>query len=217
MTWIYLAAAIFGGMFVIPMILGGLDLDTDVDAEFGGGDVGDLGGTEFDADTDLDVDADATTETGDTAIDAVGSFVSSLLSFRSLVFFLSFFGLAGIIFNVIGSGSVVTFLTALGLGLIAAVLNAQLFSYLKRTGSSSQRLSRDIEGHSARVILPISGSQKGRIRTDLGGQPTFMVALPFGDSGTFDVGDSVVVVEVNNGTALVAELALGETEQAEEK
>ena len=38
MFWIYLASAIFGGAFLIPMILGGLDTDSDI---------------EFDTDTDF--------------------------------------------------------------------------------------------------------------------------------------------------------------------
>ncbi len=216
MMIMYLAAAIFGGLFVIPMILGGLDTDVDV----GGGleldtDTGiDLGG---DSGVDLDAEADFdSADTGETAVDAVGSFVSSLLSFRSVVFFLFFFGISGIIFRTLGSSAVITLILALGLGFVSAALNAQLFSYLKRTGSSSQRLSRDIEGHSAKVILPISGSQKGRIRADLSGQPTFMVAVPFNSDGSFGVGDSVVVVEVQNGTARVAALDLANTEQLKE-
>ena len=207
MMIIYIAAAIFGGLFVIPMILGGLDTDIDI------------GGLDLDADVggDIDLDAGGDFDTGDGALDAVGSFVSSLLSFRSIVFFAFFFGISGLLFEALGSRTVTALILALGLGSVASVVNAQLFNYLKRSGSSSQRLGRDIEGHSAKVVLPISGSQKGRIRADLSGQPTFMVAVPFNESGSFGVGDSVVVVEVQNGTALVAPLDLTTTEQLEEK
>ena len=56
MIWIYAAATLFGGAFLIPMLLGGLD--TDADTDLGGGDVGgdvDLGG-DLELDTgDLDV------------------------------------------------------------------------------------------------------------------------------------------------------------------
>lgn len=211
MIYIYLAALIFGGMFVIPMVLGGLDTDVDI-----GGDLDIAGGIEaggLDADTGFDLDPDA----GETAVDAVGSFVSTLLSFRSIVFCSFFFGFSGVLFRLLGVGTFGTLIAAIGLGLVAAVLNAKLFSFLKTTGSSSQRLARDIEGHSAKVILPITGSQKGRIRADLSGQPTFMVAVPYTASGAFDVGDSVVVVEVQDGTAHVAALDLATSEQLEEK
>ncbi len=203
MIWIYLAAVVFGGTFVIPMLLGGLDVDADV---------------ELDSDLGLeagDLDAADTVDTGD--VDgAVSSFVGSLFSFRSMVFFLTFFGASGAVFTWLGTNTVLTLATALGLGAVAAALHALLFSFIKRTGNSSHRLASDIEGSSAKVVLPISKTQKGRIRTDIDGQPTFMVATPYG-SGTFDVGDSVVVVEMQNGTAHVARLELDLAEQTEEK
>lgn len=202
MIYVFIAALVFGGAFVIPMILGGLDTEIDIGGDFDGGDL------DLDTDTGLD---------GDSALDAVGSFVSTLLSFRSIVFFTFFFGFTGVLFRFLSVGAITTLVVALGLGAVAAVLNAQLFGYLRRTGSSSQRLARDIEGHSAKVVLPISGGQKGRIRADLSGQPTFMVAVPYTGNGSFGVGDSVVVVEVQNGTARVAALDLATSEQLEEK
>ncbi len=212
MIYIYIAAALFGGMFLVPMVLGGLDTDIDIGGDFDGGGLDGL-----DAGTDLDTNISAETDAGDSAADAVGSFVSSLLSFRSIVFFLFFFGFTGIFFRILSIDDIATLVSALALGAVAAVGNAKLFGYLKQSGSSSQRLARDIEGHSAKVILPISGSQKGRIRADLSGQPTFLVAVPFSPHGTFGVGDSVVVVEVKNGTAHVAELDLATSEPTEEK
>jgi membrane protein implicated in regulation of membrane protease activity len=203
MIWIYLAAAILGGVFVVPMILGGLDFDVDVDL-----------------DLDVETNFDAGDSGGDGAEDQIGSassFVSSLLSTRSVVFFLAFFGLSGVVFTAIGSRTIVALATSAVLGLVAAGLNAEIFNYLKSTGASSQHLNKDLAGVSARVVLPISGEHKGRIRTDLGGQPTFMVASPYESGDMFDVGDSVVVMEVQNGTAFVAELNWALSNEQEEK
>ena len=50
MIWVYIASAVFGGAFVIPMMLGGLDLDAEV------GDVYmDVGDIDMDMDLDMDV------------------------------------------------------------------------------------------------------------------------------------------------------------------
>jgi hypothetical protein len=58
--------------------------------------------------------------------------------------------------------------------------------------------------------------QRGRIRVDLSGQPQYLVARPLDDGSDehFDVGASVVVVKIENGTALVSSLA--ELESGEE-
>ncbi len=203
MIWIYLAAAIFGGVFVVPMVLGGLDFDVDVDLD-------------LDVETDFDT-GDAGGEGAEDTAGSASSFVSSLLSTRSVVFFLAFFGLSGVVFTAIGSRTIVVVITSAVLGLVAAALNAEIFNYLQSTGSSSQALNRDIVGASAKVALPISAEHKGRIRTDLGGQPTFMVASPYEVGEKFDVGDSVVVIEVQNGTAFVAELNWALSNKQEEK
>ena len=217
MIWVYLAALVFGGVFVVPMLLGGLAVDADFGADFDGDVDLDIDSDfELDSDTDFGTDIEASGSFGSVGpLDALGDFVASLLSFRSTVFFLFFFGFSGALFNALGINGLSTLVSALALGLFASVLNTQLFRYLKKSASTSQRLNRDIEGHSAKVVLPIGVERKGRIRTDLGGRPTFMVALPFVGGGRFDVGDSVVVVEVRNGTAMVAGLEL-DTETAKE-
>ncbi len=212
MTVIYLAAALFGGIFLVPMLLGGLDIDADVDVdldvgpdiEFGAGsdggfrsDVGDISGGEG---------ADFAPSSSD--VGGIASFVASLLSFRSLVFFIAFFGIAGLILTLLGSGRALTLVTAVVLGLFAAALHAQLFAVLGRSNTSSALRTSDIEGHAARVVLPINGITKGRIRADIGGQPTFLVAQSYSAEHSYDVGESVVVVSVENGTALVAALDL---------
>jgi len=50
MIWIYIAAAIFGGGFVLPALIGSLDFDTDADFDFD---------TDLDVDVDMDLDADS--------------------------------------------------------------------------------------------------------------------------------------------------------------
>jgi len=148
MIWLYIAAAIFGTAFVIPMLLGGLDFGADVELE--GLDVD--GGLELDGDIDVDgLDLDA-----DGVLGGVGDFVASLLSFRSIVMFATFFGLAGTVFSVLDFTEPAPLLTAAGLGLFAAALNGQLFRLLKDSEASSQ-----LSEVSLTVVAPLPSLETG--------------------------------------------------------
>ena len=197
MIWIYVAAAIFGGGFVLPALLGSLDLDTDADFDM-----------DIDVDMDLDVDTADVEAGGATAIAAaaggIGDWVASLLSFRTLTFFSMFFGAVGIVLTRMDYSEPLPLLAAVALGGFAGVLNARLMAYLKRSDSSAQVNERHLAGSIARVVLPIGHERRGRVEVDVAGQPTFMVALPY-TSHAPDLarGDQVVVVEVKGGTAYV--------------
>ena len=213
MFWIYLASAIFGGSFLIPMILGGLgsDMEIDTDADFDLDTDVDID-TDFDTDFDADVDIDADADLGSdahspvsTGLDAGQAIVGSLLSFRSVVFFATFFGTAGIVFTVLDYNVVLTLVTAVVLGVIAAVANSALFGLLKASEITSQVGERSFEGRPASVTVPIGADQRGRIRIDLAGQPHYLVAESF-DGEAFKLGHEVVVVEIQDGIARVASL-----------
>lgn len=205
MIWVYVAAAIFGGGFVIPMLLGGLDFDSDAELD-------------FDADADMDF-GDADMDIGEAEVDAdsqgslaeaaggVGAFVASLLTFRTLVMSAAFFGLVGIVLTVFDYSEPVPLLSAIPLGLFAGVANARLVDYVKRSEVSSHLTSRELGGSRARVVLPIAPALKGRVEVSVSGQPTYMVALPYKqDAPEMVQGAEVVVVEVREGTAYVAPL-----------
>lgn len=193
MIWIYAAAALFGGTFLIPMLLGGLDTDSG----------------EIDFDTgDLDAGPDGDIGASDIGAGPLGAIFASLVSFRTIVFFSAFFGTAGLAFSVLGYRTLPTLATALLIGVVAALANSALFGLLRNSQTNSQVGERTLEGRPARVVLPMEGTTKGRIRVDLAGQPQFLVARPFADDGhRFEIGDPVVVVSFERGTALVASLA----------
>lgn len=226
MVWIYIAATIFGGSFLIPMVLGGLASDFDADV---GGDTG--GGLDLGSDLEVEVDADIEFDTGteievsDATISdgggiasggdiasggafdgAFGAIFASIVSFRTVVFFLAFFGVAGLVFGWLGYGGTATFASATLVGFIAAAINATLFGLIRHSQTNSQISDQTLEGRWAKVVLPMTLQQRGRIRIDLSGQPQYLVAKPLDDGSTqqFDVGTSVVVVKVEKGTALVS-------------
>jgi len=140
-------------------------------------------------------------------VGGISDWVGSLLTFRALIFFATFFGAAGIVLTVLGYSEPIPLLTALALGGFAGVVNARLMHYLKRSEMSSHVTDRELFGATARVVLPIGRERRGRVEIDMGGQPTYMVALPYRpDAAELAPGDQVVVVEVRQGTAFVTPL-----------
>lgn len=213
MIWVYIASAVFGGTFVIPMFLGGLDLDGGVDIDGGGTDVDGFDGIDGDIEVEIDSpgdagpDIDVTDVSGAAMYESVGEFASSLLSFRSLVFATTFFGISGAIFTLLGANVLVALVLAILLGLFAASLNSVLMQYVNKKEVSSHVTMADMRGVNAEVVLPVAADRKGRVRATVAGQTQFFVALPFGAQNadqTFAVGDPVVVVEVDNGTAMIS-------------
>lgn len=205
MLWIFVAAAALGGAFLLPMLLGGLD--TDVGDGLGEG-LGD--GVDVDLDADLELDsADGGDGPAMAGGSPLGAIFASLVSFRTIVFFSAFFGASGLVFSALDYSQPVTLATATLIGVVAAVANSALFGLIKSSQANSQISDRTLEGRPARVVLPMDDQQRGRIRIDLSGQPQYLVARPIADGSThrFDVGASVVVVRIENGTALVASLA----------
>ncbi len=200
MFWLYLASLVFGAVFTVPMILGGLDLDADV---------GDL-----DVDVDVDIDAsnldlgDGMELDGDTSglTGAVGDFVSSLLNFRSIVLGLTFFGLSGIILSALGTSTALTLVTAIVLGFVAAAANSTLTTFVLGRQQSSHVTMREVTGMSAQVMLPIAADRRGRVRAQIAGQTEYFTALPHNPEHAFEPGETVVVVEMVDGLARVASL-----------
>ncbi len=202
MIWLYVASLIFGGVFVLPMMLGGLDfdgdvgdldLDVDADPDAGNLDIGDG--------MDLDIGGDATGFTG-----AVGDFVSSLLNFRSFVLGSTFFGLTGVVLSTLGTGAALTLVTAIVLALVAAAANSTLTSFVLNRQQSSHVTMREVTGMSAEVMLPIAADRRGRVRAQIAGQTEYFTALPHRSDQSFAPGETVVVVEVVDGLAKVASL-----------
>ena len=143
----YLATAIIGWAFVGLFVFGGIDSDFDIDV---------------DGDLDVDLDGEIEVSEGGIASGVVAAGLS-LLSFRSIVFFLAFFGLTGLILDVMDTGTATTLFAAAGVGLFAWVFNSFVFRALKVAESSSTLRSSDLRGALGEVVLPISAAQRGRI------------------------------------------------------
>lgn len=190
MTPVFAFAAIVGWPFLLFFVFFGGE-GGEVDADF-----------DVDVDMDVDVDLDAAGGIGG----GVAAAVLSILSFRSIVFFLAFFGATGLILEALSTNSVIALIVAIGLGVFAASLNNRVFRYLKTSSVGTDVSDRTLSGAVGRVTVPISVPSKGRITCEVEGQTINLTAVPFDPSeeSEFAVGESVVVIEVTEGTARVS-------------
>lgn len=211
MIWIYLASLVFGSVFVVPLVLGGIgadadadfDTDTDFDSDFDSDFDGDFGG-DFDGDVGGDVGGGPGGLGGSMGL--VGDVVSSLVSFRSIMFFATFFGLTGTVLELLSYNAAVVATSAVSMGLLGAVTNSLAFSLLRRSQSSSHVSSAQMQGRRATVAVPIEPGRRGRIQIDLAGQPQYMVAVGIDGDEHLPRGHPVVVVAIDNGIAAVTSL-----------
>ena len=196
MFGLYLATAIVGWAFVALFLFGGTDAEAAADFE-------------VDGDTDLDADLDGDLDlSGGGLASAVASVGLSLLSFRSIMFFLAFFGLTGIVLGLVDAGTLATLLAAIAVGTFAWAFNSFVFRALKVSDVSSNLRREDLQGALGRVVHPISAGHRGRIAVEVGDQRRYLTAEPFDPNKqtAYAVGDQIVIVELNKGTARVAPL-----------
>ncbi len=135
--------------------------------------------------------------------------VFSLIPLSSLAFIATFFGATGLVSEWLGSGTVVTLLLAVVVGVLAGALNSAAFAYLRRSEASSDVSDREIEGSIARVSLPMTSEQRGRIVLSVAGARTQMTAAPIDplhDDEAIETGARVIVVRIEGGVALVTRL-----------
>jgi len=182
MTAVYAFAAIVGWPFLLFFV-------------FFGGDSG-----------DVDADFDGDLEVAEGVGSGIAATVLSLLSFRTIVFFLAFFGATGLILTATSASRAVTLVIAILLGLFAGSLNNRVFRYLKTSSVGTDVSDEALSGAVGRVTVPISVDSKGRITCEVEGRTINLTAVPFDarEEGEFGVGETVVVVEVNEGTARVS-------------
>lgn len=197
MLALYLFCAALGIPLLAVFAFGGGDSDADVggldaDADVGGG---------FDADADVGSDFDVSGGHG------IGD-VSALLRrvpISSYTFFLSFFGAIGSLGTWLDWGTLVTFVLAVVMGVVASSVNTAMFSYLRKTDISSHFTDASLEGRLATVSVPIEDGRRGRVWLDTGDERLQLTAGAVDRESIerFAPGDRVVIVEVHNGIAHV--------------
>jgi len=203
MLALYLVCFVLGGLVLLVSIFGAGDGDVDVDA---GGDL-DLDGTDV-GDVDAgDVDA-GDVDAGDTEPAGEGPFaIARFLSVRNAVFFTCFFGMTGTLLSLLSARPGPTLAASVVLGLGAALAIHRVMGYLRTSQSGAVPGPAALAGARARVLLGPTRTRPGKVTVSAGDRTHQLVARVHPDAGVdhFERGDTVVVVRVQDGTALVAE------------
>ncbi len=145
---------------------------------------------------------------GDAGADDAGlaGIAFRLLPLSTLAFVLATFGVCGLVLGAVDTGATTAFVAAAAAA-AAGAFNSALFSYLRRSGSSSDVTDRQLAGTVGRVVLPVAAERRGRIAVTVGGQQVNLSARSMpGDAAELEVGAPVLVVEVEGGIARVTRL-----------
>ena len=81
----------------------------------------------------------------------------AFLSLSTMSFVLGFFGLTGLLLEIVGTAGLVTLLVAIITAVAAGAFNSAAFRWLRRNSNSSEVMDHELEGMIANVALPISG------------------------------------------------------------
>lgn len=202
MLAVYIFCAALGVPLLALFALGGGDSDVgdagfDVgDAGFDVGDVGDIGDAGFDMDGGL----------GGTSGD-LGDFTGLIrrVPVSSYAFFLSFFGLMGIVGTALDFGFIATIVLAAIIGVLASTINTAAFAFLRGTDTSSQITDRELTGRLATVSVPIEGAKRGRVWLETGDERVQLTAGPIAAEldQMFERGERVLIVDIEKGVARV--------------
>lgn len=182
MDSIYLISLIVGGFFVLLSIFGGADNETDHDVH-----------------VELDVDTDTEWEAGhELDVDAGHDLgVVDLLSIRALFLFSAFFGLTGISLTALSMSEPLTGVLSAGTGLLVGIGGNYIIKKFAYEEVSSLVTQADLSGRTARVLLPFSAKDNGKILIEVGEKRIRVTARLFGDSPTDIVQKDEEVVVVN--------------------
>lgn len=145
-------------------------------------------------------------DTGD-ALDLEDGGFLAYFSLGTFAFLSGFFGLTGLVTTAVGGRALTSFVLAAVVGLLAAITQRSLLSYVRQTSTSSHRKDDDFSGRAATVTVPIDTGQRGRIKLVAGGgQQYFTAELSPGEDGVIDTGAPVVIIGLEHGVAKVARL-----------
>ena len=217
MLTLYIGCLAAGGLLLIVSMIGGGDSDTDSDMDH---DLSADSDADMDhdlsADSDADMDHDLNTLDSshaiseiENAIDTDGTSMAEaaflpFLSLRFWTFFTTFFGLTGTIFNITNAinNNTITLSLSLAIGCSTGYIASKIIHTLKRKQSDSTIRLTDYAGCSGKVLLPISSSQKGKVRVSIKGSFIDLIAVSE-ENENFVRGDEVIVLSIENETAKI--------------
>ena len=199
---IYLGSLILGGLLIGASIVfggdSGFDSDMDVDADFEG-------------DMDLSI-AGVADGNGDILhIDAEAGAWLPFLSMRFWTFGLASFGLTGCLLSLSTSAgwasiaNVVSLGVSVSVGFVVGWVTSWAFQKLKTERVTGEVGLQQLKGSEATVLLSVNSEKKGKIRTLVSGQTVDLLACSL-DDGPLERGSKVLIVEIQDGIAMVTRM-----------
>ena len=187
--YLYGACVAFGGVMLLASMLIGHDV---------AGDVGDgpaPGGG----------DAHAAASDHDHGAGGAGSLIASVLSLRFWVFAVTFFGLTGLVLLKLGGGGARALapLIAAPVGLGAGLAASRVFAALGGKAVGAVAPPSTYIGREARLLLPVSRAQRGKLRLRVGATEVDLLAET-DDDEALPGGTSVLIVSVRGQTVVVS-------------
>jgi membrane protein implicated in regulation of membrane protease activity len=196
---LYLFTLIVGAVLLGASILLGGHGDLDADADVG---------VDLDADLDADVDADVDgLDHGEVGGHGdVSGFLLTFVSFRFWTFFLAFFGMTGLVLDLLGlvENEWITLALALVMGFGTGTGAMAAIRKLGADTSGEAIESSDYVGKTARVLVPFEGSRVGKVRVSLKGSQIDLLASSVEDDDSFAGREEVLIVEMDGLHAKVA-------------
>jgi hypothetical protein len=195
MTIVFTACAIVGSVvLVMQLLFMVVGIGGDHDTDFAGDHDMDFGGDhdmDFAGDHDIGMDGDHDVGHHDVAHTSV---FFGVLSFRTLMSALAFFGLAGLASNEAGMHSFVTFVIALAAGAVAMFVVAWLMRLLYGLKSEGNVHVESAVGMPGTVYLSVPGHKEGSGKVTVVVQERTMEYLAMTAKEALPTGTPVVVV-----------------------
>lgn len=126
----------------------------------------------------------------------------AVLRLRLLFFFAFFFGLAGVLGSLLMGAGAALF-TALGTGAVCSFLGDWVLNRLGRSSADSSLEGNDLIGLEAEVTVPIARGSTGKISAIVQGRTIELLARRADAQGPLNPGDRVLVLEIDDGVAVV--------------
>lgn len=126
----------------------------------------------------------------------------AVLRLRLFFFFAFFFGLAGMLGSLLMGPGAALF-TALGSGVVCAFVGDWMLSRLSSSSADSSLVGDDLIGLEAEVTVPIASGSTGKISATVQGRTIELLARRANAEGPLNSGDKVLVLEIDDGVAVV--------------
>ncbi len=233
MFYIYLASLIFGGsLLAFSILFGGDHSDSHIDHHLNIGDLGtdtaldahdftsDIHSDISDIHSDIsdihsdvsDIHSDITTSHSDIQqhiVHDTGSAVS-FVSFRNFVFFSAFFGLTGVVLDLLAIPFFLGLIGSLALGSFAWVSGYKFMKYFKASETGKSIDIYSLKGKSAIVTIKVSKAKNGKVFVNAGSEKFEMLARLSSISKRDEINarEEVLIIDIRNNILYIDEYIL---------